>query len=66
MPQAPISPEYLGDSVYIRFDEVMNMFALTTDSHEESAARNIIFLEFGTAKKIQAYVERTELHYANA
>lgn len=60
-----ISPEYLGDAVYIQFNEGMNMFALTTDSHKESEAGNVIFLETDIAKKIQKYVEQTEAHYAS-
>lgn len=51
-----IEPEYLGDSVYAKFDGFG--VVLTTDSHEDKDAGNRIVLEPEVVSELVAYIDR--------
>lgn len=48
--------QYLGDGVYIRRNDY-GQLVLTTDSHNESEAQNVIFLEPEILTQLLEYVK---------
>lgn len=60
-----MKPQYLGDAVYIQFDEGANMYILSTDSHKLRDADQTIWLEPSVMTALINYKTKLEAHLAN-
>ncbi len=56
MTEAKSLAQYLGDGVYANWDGWH--VVLTTGTHEEEKADNLIYLDSATLRQLEAYVER--------